>query len=97
MVIISKAILRQFGFLHPDAIDALNTWYELARQADWGKISDIRQDVNSVDYVGNDRFVFNIRGNRYRLIVMIFFDIRTIFIRFIGTHEEYDRINVTII
>lgn len=52
---------------------------------------------NSADYVGNDRFVFNIRGNRYRLVAMIFFDIRTVFIRFLGTHAEYDKVDVTII
>lgn len=72
MVIISKTILRAFSLLHPDAIDALNDWYEIVKCADWGKISDIRETFNSVDYVKNDRFVFNIKGNKYRLVVMIF-------------------------
>jgi len=48
---------------------------------------------NSVDAVGNDRFVFDIRGNHYRIVAMIFFDIRTVYIRFVGTHKEYDRID----
>jgi mRNA interferase HigB len=95
MVIISKTILREFSLLHPDAIDALNDWYEIVKCAEWGKISDIREMFNSVDYVKNDRFVFNIKGNKYRLVVMIFFDIRTVFIRFVGTHAEYDRIDVS--
>ena len=95
MVIISKAVLRVFGLLHPDAIDALNDWYAVVKDADWGNISDIRETFNTVDYVKNDRFVFNIRGNRYRLVVMIFFDIRTVFIRFVGTHAEYDQIDVS--
>jgi mRNA interferase HigB len=47
---------------------------------------------NSVDAVGNDRYVFNIRGNNYRLIAMIFFDVRTVYIRFVGTHSEYDKL-----
>ncbi len=84
MVVISKGILRDFGLEHPDAIEALNNWYHLLKDADWSALNDVRQISNSVDYVGNDRFVFNIRGNRYRLVAMIFFDIRTIFIRFVG-------------
>ena len=97
MVIISKSLLRDFGLVHPDVVDALNSWYALVKNADWNSISDLRQMVNSVDYVGNDRFVFNVRGNRYRLVAMIFFDIRTVFIRFIGTHAEYDKVDVTTI
>ena len=52
---------------------------------------------NSVDAVGNDRFVFNIRGNNYRIVAMIFFDIRTVYIRFVGTHKEYDKIDCSAI
>ncbi len=97
MVIISKSTLREFGLLHPDAIEALNAWYEIVKDADWSRPSEIRQAFNSVDYVGNDRFVFNIRGNRYRLVAMIFFDIRTVYVRFVGTHGEYDKIDVSIV
>lgn len=97
MVIISKTILKNFSLDHPDGIGALNDWYALVKDADWSNLSDIRQDFNSVDYVGNDRYVFNIRGNRYRLIVMIFFDIRTVYIRFLGTHVQYDKIDASVI
>lgn len=97
MVIISKAILREFGLLHPDAAEAINAWYQIVKAADWERLSDVRQAANSVDYVGNDRFVFNIKGNRYRLVVMIFFDIRTVFVRFVGTHSEYDKIEASTI
>lgn len=93
MVVISKSILREFGFLYPDAIDSLNGWYKIVQSADWSSLAEIRQQFNRVDYVGNDRYVFNIRGNRYRLVAMIFFDIRTVYIRFVGTHAEYDKIN----
>ena len=48
--------------------------------------------VNSVDAIGNDRYVFNIRGNHYRLIALIFFDVRTVYIRFVGTHNDYDKL-----
>ncbi|MDO8365203.1 MAG: type II toxin-antitoxin system HigB family toxin [Saprospiraceae bacterium] len=95
MVVISKSILRDFGTVHPQAIETLNDWYYLVKEADWSAPGDVRLMFNSVDYVGNDRFVFNIRGNRYRLVAMIFFDIRTVFIRFVDTHAEYDKVDVT--
>jgi mRNA interferase HigB len=97
MVIISKSILRSFGSRYPDATVALNQWYAMARDADWSSLNDVRKTFNSVDYVGNDHFVFNIRGNRYRLVVMIFFNIRTIYIRFIGTHDHYNNIDASTI
>ncbi len=97
MVIISKKILREFGIEYPSSIEALNNWYYIAKNADWGNVSAVRATFNTVDYVSNDRFVFNIKGNKYRLVVMIFFDIRTIFIRFVGTHAEYDKTDVSTI
>jgi mRNA interferase HigB len=97
MVIISKAMLRIFCLRHPDATTALNDWYRLARIMQWATFAELRATFNSVDYVGNDRYVFNIKGNRYRLVAMIFFDIRTVYIRFIGTHAEYDRIEASTI
>ena len=74
MVIISKTQLNEFGKNHADSADALNEWYETVKQADWGKMADLKQTFNSVDYVGNDRYVFNIKGNNYRLVAMIFFN-----------------------
>ena len=93
MVIISKTILADFGNGHSDAVDALNKWYELSKKADWNSLSDVKKTFNSVDFVGDNRYVFHIKGNKYRMVVMIFFDIRTMFIRFIGTHAEYDKID----
>ena len=97
MVIISKTQLNEFGNSHADAADALNDWYKTVKQSDWGKMADLKNTFNSVDYVGNDRYVFNIKGNNYRLVAMIFFDIRTLFVRFIGTHAEYDKIDCSTI
>jgi mRNA interferase HigB len=93
MVIIKKATLTVFGLIHPDVYQPLMNWFEIVSEADWRNFNDIQLTFNSVDYVGNDRFVFNIKGNKYRLIAMIFFDKRTVFIRFIGTHSEYDRVD----
>ncbi|RDC56123.1 type II toxin-antitoxin system HigB family toxin [Pedobacter chinensis] len=94
MVVISYSIIRDFIIKHADAEDALNNWYRLVTQtqADWSSFHEIKQMFNSVDAIGNDRYVFNIRGNNYRLIALIFFNIRTVYIRFVGTHAEYDKL-----
>lgn len=92
MVIITKTILNEFGLQHTDSALALNEWYATVKAADWKSLADVKQTFNSVDYVGNDHYVFNVRGNRYRIVAMIFFDKRTVFIRFVGTHAQYDKI-----
>ncbi len=97
IVIISKTILAEFGVKHSDSVDALNKWYSETKQADWNSLSDVKKSFNTVDYVGNDRYVFNIKGNKYRLVTMMFFSIRTVYIRFIGTHADYDKINCSVI
>lgn len=92
MVIITKTILNEFGLQQTDSALALNDWYANVKAADWKSLADIKQTFNSADYVGNDHYVFNVRGNRYCIIAMIFFDKRTVFIHFVGTHAQYDKI-----
>lgn len=94
MVVISKTKLAAFGQNHADAVEAINEWYEKTKQADWGSLKDIKGTFNSVDYVGNDRYVFNIKGKKYRLVAQIFFDIRTLYIRFIDTLRGITRSTV---
>lgn len=67
-------------------------WYNKTKEAKWECFADIKKTFNSVDSVGNKRFVFNIKGNDYRLIVLIKFTVSHVLIRFVGTHEEYDKI-----
>lgn len=93
MVFISEAILTEFWIKHPDSIPPLNDWWKKTKKSNRFNFQDVKAYFNSVDYVGNDRYVFNIKGNRYRLDLMIFFDIRTIFIRFFGTLAEYEAIS----
>lgn len=93
MVVITKGILTRFGIEHPDVAAVLNNWYDIVCAADWRNLADVRQTFNSVDYVKNERYVFNVKGNQYRIVAMIFFDKRTLYIRFVGTHAEYDKIN----
>jgi mRNA interferase HigB len=94
MVIISKRVLQEFSQNHSNISEALNEWYQITKEADWNTLTDIKKSFNSVDYVGENRYVFNIKGNRYRLVALIFFSVRTVYIKFIGTHAEYNKIDV---
>ena len=96
MVIISKTTVTDYGKKYNLAAEPLNNWYSIAKKCSWGNFTEIKETFNSVDSVGNDRYCFNIKGNEYRLIVMINFRIRTIYILWFGTHSEYDRINKTV-
>lgn len=95
MRIISHRKLRDFyeSKGREDSKIALERWYQIAEEAEWKNFSDIRVDFPNADYVGNQHYVFNIKSNNYRLIVVIKFTINRIFIRFVGTHKEYDKID----
>lgn len=95
MVIIAHKAIRDFAIAHPDAFEALEDWYHKTVEADWRNITDVRKTFGYADYVGNDRVVFNIRGNHYRLIALIIYARRTVFIRFIGTHAQYEEIDAS--
>jgi mRNA interferase HigB len=97
MVLITFKKLKDFIELYPDSKTALYHWQQVVVMADWKNLAEIRRDFNSVDYVGNDRYVFNIKGNDYRLVAMIHFNIRTVYVRFIGTHKVYYKIKVELI
>jgi mRNA interferase HigB len=93
MRILSRSTLRDFWKIHPDAEEALKTWYFEASHASWQSPLDVKISRRNVSIIANDRVVFNIKGNTYRLIVSIRYDIGIIFIRFIGTHSEYDKVD----
>ena len=92
MRVISFAVIRDFIKKHADADVPLRDWYKKVQKADWSDFSDIKKTFNSVDYVGNNRFVFDIKGNTYRIVAIVLFVNKKVYIRFVGTHEEYDRI-----
>ena len=94
LVVISYRTIREFTDRHKDVEDQLNNWYVIAEQANWANFNEVRQMFGSVDAIGNDLYVFNIKGNDYRLIVRIIFRVRTIYIKFIGTHKQYDKVNL---
>ena len=93
MRIISEKTLRTFWQIHPDAEQALRTWAILVGRANWRTPEDIKRDFASASFLANNRVVFNIRGNNYRLVVVILYRLGHVYIRFIGTHAEYDRID----
>ena len=93
MVIISKSTLNRFSVENPECKDAISKWYKVTKNAQWRNYSDLKNSFNSTDYVGNNRYVFNIKGNQLRLIALIIFETRTLFILFIGNHEEYSKLN----
>ena len=94
MRVIAIGMLRDFWEKHPDARIPLSEWYLKTSSAQWSAFSDMKKDYPSADYLGNQHYVFNIKGNKYRLAAAVKFTPKLVYTRFIGTHEEYERINV---
>ena len=92
MRVISFAALRNFIAIHADAAEPLKDWYKTVTRAYWRNFADMRQTFNTVDYVGNDRYVFDIKGNNYRIVAIVLFVNQKLYVRFVGTPEEYNRI-----
>lgn len=92
MHIIKKKTLTDYYLQNPQSRTALEDWYTKTKRSHWRNFADIKATFNSVDSVGNQRYVFNIKGNDFRLIVVIQFKPEYVYIRFIGTHAEYDKI-----
>jgi len=78
-----------------DAEQPLKAWFREATRADWANPSDVKAAYRNASIVANDRIVFNIAGNKYRLVVRVNYPYRVVYIRFVGTHRQYDRIDVT--
>lgn len=93
MKVIAVGTLRDFWSRHPDAEQPLKAWYDEAKHAVWRTPQDVRQRYASASFVGHNRVVFNIKGNDYRLIVAVAYRFQAIYIKFIGTHTEYDRVD----
>jgi mRNA interferase HigB len=95
--IIAKRTLKEFWGKHPDAEQYLKTWYETAKQANWKSPQDIKKTYANASIVAGNRVVFNIKGNDYRLIVKFNYQRQWAFIRFVGTHANYDKVDATTI
>jgi len=88
-------VLREFWQIHSETEQSLKSWYQEAEKAEWKNPNEIKKAYPSASIQSGNRFVFNIKGNKDRLIVKINFDYSMVWIRFIGTHSEYDKINAT--
>jgi mRNA interferase HigB len=97
MRVISKRTLREFWARFPDAEEALKTWHAEAEAAAWQTPADIKEKYRNASIIKDSRAVFNICGNKYRLVVKIRYKNSIVLIRFIGTHKEYDAIDVEVI
>lgn len=93
MRVIAKSTLRVFWARFPDAEGSLLAWFREMEKEHWGSPADVKRKYCNASIVG-DRVVFNIRGNRYRLVVRVNYEFEVIYVRFVGTHEEYDEIDV---
>jgi mRNA interferase HigB len=97
MRVISRKTLKEFWEKHADSEQSLKAWFHEAKTADWKSFADIKIRHRSTDLLTGNRVVFNLKGNTYRLIVRIHFNTGIVFIRFIGTHAAYDKIDATTI
>jgi mRNA interferase HigB len=90
MRIITKRTLREFWDQHSNSETSFRNWYEIAKKANWGNLAEVRNDFPHADLAGVCT-IFNIAGNNYRLITKIYYDTKTVLIRFVLTHAEYDK------
>ena len=93
MRVIAKKILREFWDKYTDSEQQLKIWYKEASNAEWSSPNDIKKEYARASIIGDNRVVFDICGNKYRLIVKINYERQWVFIRFIGTHKEYDNVD----
>jgi mRNA interferase HigB len=95
--IFAKSALREYWDKHPDIEQYLKTWYDTALNSDWRTPNEVKQTYVNASILKDSRIVFNIKGNSHRLVAKFNFQKQWIFIRFIGTHNEYDKIDVNTI
>ena len=97
MRVIALGALRAFWNRHPDAEIPLRSWYAAASRAGWSSPTEVKAAYRNASFIANNRIVFNIKGNDYRLVVAVHYNRGMMFIRFVGTHREYDRIDASTI
>lgn len=95
MRVISVKTLKDFWETpgNGESEQPLRAWYSEAKEADWSGPNDVKSQYHNASIIGNNRVVFNIKGNKYRLIVAVRYEFKIVYIRFIGTHKEYDAVD----
>lgn len=92
--IISKKVLVDYYNKHKETKSQLEAWYHEVKHAEWKNPQEVKEKYGSASIIGRNRAVFNIKGNKYRLVTKINYQMKVVYIRFIGTHKEYNMINV---
>ena len=92
MRIIAKSTLRTFWEAYPEAEQPLRDWYAITKQAEWNTPNEVKNMFGNASLVGNNRIIFNIKGNDFRLITEIDYEMQFVFILWVGTHSEYDKV-----
>lgn len=95
MRILAKKILREFWELYPDSEEQLKSWFQETSKGEWPNPNFVKNEFPNSRIISNNRVIFNIKGNQYRLIVRVNYKYQVVYVRFIGTHESYDRIDAT--
>lgn len=95
MRVISRKTLVDFWTKHRDAEVALKLWFKTVEKATWKNPAEVKEVYRSADPIANNRIIFDIKGNKYRIIAHIHFERQQLFIRFVGTHAEYDKVDAT--
>lgn len=94
MRVIAEVVLKQFAAVHPAARLPLAAWLAEVRQAAWTGPNEIKVQFRSASILKNNRVVFNIVGNKYRLVVAVLYPMQLVLIKFVGTHDDYDQVDV---
>ena len=93
MQIIARRTLKQFWAKHPQAEAPLRSWYAVVAKSSWKGSADIKARYGTADFISDNRVIFDIGGNKYRLVLHVAYRFKTALVKFVGTHEEYDEIN----
>ncbi len=93
MQVVAVKVLRAFWTLHPSSEQPLKAWFDEASKADWATPHDIKRQFASASFVGRNRVIFNIKGNDFRLVVAVAYRFGAMYVKFVGTHAQYDRIS----
>ena len=95
MRVLAKRILREFWEIHPDTEEQLKSWYQETTKGKWPNPNYVKNEFPNSKLIPNNRVIFNIKGNQYRLVVRVNYKYQMVYVRFIGTHAEYDNIDST--
>lgn len=97
MQIIAKRTLRQFWERHPQAETPLKVWFAMVSKAEWSGPADVRAMFGSADFVADNRVIFDIGGNKFRIVARVSYRFKRVLVKFVGTHREYDQINPEVV